>query len=63
LYWLVLKNIYPGDPQLIENARLIAKQLGKHNFNGSNGRLGKGKARYSIKRVKICGEYADLQRV
>ena len=26
------KNIYPGGPQLIEKAKLIADQLGKQNF-------------------------------
>jgi len=46
--WYVLdysKNIYPGGPHLIEKAKLIAEQLGKHNFKGSNGWVGKWKAR------------------
>ena len=48
------KNIYPGGPQLIEKAKLIAEQLGKQNFKGSNGWLGKWKARYNIKKFN-CG--------
>ena len=49
--WYLLacsKNIYPGGPQLIEKAKFIAERLGMFNFKGSNGWLGKWKARYNI---------------
>ncbi len=62
--WYLLacsKNIYPGGPQLIEKAKVIAEQLGIENFKGSNGWLGKWKARYNVKRFKICGESGDVQ--
>ena len=54
--WYVLvcsKNIFPGDPELIEKAKRIAQQLGKSNF--------KAKARYNIKRFSVCGESGGVQ--
>lgn len=62
--WYLLacsKNIYPGGPQLIEKAKQIAERLGKSEFKGSNGWLGKWKARYNVKRFTICGESGDVQ--
>ncbi len=64
--WYVLacsKHVYPGGPQLIEKAKVIAEKLGNESFKGSNGWLGKWKARYNIKRFKICGESGDVQGV
>ena len=55
------KKIYPGGPELIEKAKQIAQRLGRSNFKGSNGWLGKWKARYNIKRFSICGESGDVQ--
>ena len=62
--WYVLacsKNIFPGGPELIEKTKQIAQQLGKSNFNGSNGWLGEWKARYNIKHFSFCGESGDVQ--
>ena len=62
--WYVLacsKNIYPGGPQLLEKAKEIAEKLGKSDFKGSNGWFSKWKARYNIKKFKVCGESGDVR--
>ena len=55
------KNIYPGGPELIEKAKLIAEKLGKSEFKGTNGWFGKWKERYNIKQATVCGESGDVQ--
>ena len=54
------RNIYPAGPQLCEKARMIADQLGANNFKASNGWLDRWKKRYDIRKIKICGESADV---
>ena len=54
------RNIYPAGPQLCEKARMIADQLGVNNFKASNGWLDRWKKRYDIRKIKICGESADV---
>lgn len=64
--WYLLccsKNIFPGGPQLTENGKQIAERLGISDFKGSNGWLGKWKARYNIKRLTVCGESGDVHGV
>ena len=55
------KNIYPGGTHLTEKVRQIAACLGKSNFKGSIGWLGKWKRKYNIKQLTICGESGDVQ--
>ena len=45
-------------PQLIEKVKEIAKRLGKPNFAGSRGWL--GKKRYNMKMLKVCGESGEV---
>ena len=54
------KNIFLQGPELKEKGKEIAEKLGKLNFKGSNGWLGKWKARYNIKRLSVCG-LGDVQ--
>ena len=61
--WYVIacsKNIYPGGPQLIEEAKQIAQQLNVPNFKGSCGWLDEWKKRYNVKRFKISGESGEV---
>lgn len=55
------KNIYSGGPELTEKAKVIAEKLGKPEFKGTNGWLGKWKARYNIKQTTVCGESGDVR--
>ena len=57
----LLKNSFPGGPELIEKAKQITQQLGKSSFKGSNGWLGKWKARYNINMFSASGESGDVQ--
>ena len=45
---------------MIEKAKQIAQQLGKHDFKGSNGWFEKWKKRFNVRMVKICGESGDV---
>ena len=62
------KNIYPGGPELTEKAKVIAEKLGKPEFKGTNGWLGKWKAKYNIKQAREeeqnpgnCSTFHDCQ--
>ena len=54
------KKICPSDPQLIVKAKVIAAQLSKPNFKGSNGWFEKWKKKYNIRQVAVCGESGDV---
>ena len=56
----VSKNVYPSGTLLIDKAKEIATKLGKQNFKGSQGWLGKWKQRYNIKQVRVSGESGDV---
>ena len=58
---LIKKYIHPCGCQLIEKARQIAKHLGVENFKGTNRWIEKGKKRYNIKQMNVCGESGDIQ--
>ena len=55
------KNIYPGGPELAQKPKQIAKQIGKPDFKGTNGWLGKWKARYNIRQATVSGESGGVQ--
>ena len=62
--WYLLacsKNIFPSGPQLIEEAKQIAQQLGKHDFKGSNGWLKKWKKRFNVRMVVNPGTCVEKQ--
>ena len=44
---------------MIEKAKIIAAALGKTEFKGSQGWLGKGKG---FLQLTVCGESGDVQR-
>ena len=54
------RNVPVSGPMLQEEARIIAKQMGHHQFKASNGWLESFKKHHNIKQFKVSGESADV---